>query len=192
MSDPLWAPLVDGHVLMALLGEHHRSALASACAEDRDIWGIYSISFDPLNFDKNFTKLVNDVRYRPYAVTIDGRVVGMTSYIDPDQQQGVVEIGMTYIVPKQRGTGLNDKMKRLMIGHAFASGYRRVEFRVDQRNERSQAAMEKIGGVREGLLRQERVTWTGYVRDTVIFSILRDEWMAKLAEERAEEAAASR
>ena len=92
MSDPLWTPLVDGHVLMALLGEHHRSALASACAEDRDIWGIYSISFDPLNFDKNFNKLVNDVRYRPYAVTIDGRVVGMTSYIDPDQQQGVVQV----------------------------------------------------------------------------------------------------
>jgi RimJ/RimL family protein N-acetyltransferase len=53
-----------------------------------------------------------------------------------------------------------------------------VEFRVDARNARSQAAMAKIGGVREGVIRQDRITWTGHVRDTVLFSILADEWKA--------------
>jgi hypothetical protein len=59
---------------------------------------------------------------------------------------------------------------------AAAAGIRRVEFRVDARNARSQAAMAKLGATREGLLRADRITWNGHVRDTVLFSILKDEW----------------
>ena len=55
-------------------------------------------------------------------------------------------------------------------------GYRRIEFRVDSRNQRSQAAMKRLGAVREGVLRADRITWTGHVRDTVLFAILKDEW----------------
>jgi len=64
----------------------------------------------------------------------------------------------------------------MMIKRAFASGIRRVEFRVDARNARSQAAMKKLGAVREGVLRADRITWTGHVRDTVLFAILKDEY----------------
>ncbi len=63
-----------------------------------------------------------------------------------------------------------------MLSRAFLAGIRRVEFRVDSRNARSQAAMTKYGAVREGALRADRITWTGHVRDTVLFSILRSEW----------------
>jgi RimJ/RimL family protein N-acetyltransferase len=63
-----------------------------------------------------------------------------------------------------------------MLSRAFGSGFRRVEFRVDARNARSQAAMAKLGAVREGVLRADRITWTGHVRDTVLFSILATEW----------------
>ena len=90
----------------------------------------------------------------------------------------MLEIGNTYYVPKLRGTGFNRRVKDLMLERAFACGFRRVEFRVDSRNGRSQAAMAKIGGVREGVIRQDRITWTGHVRDTVLFSILADEWKA--------------
>ena len=62
---------------------------------------------------------------------------------------------------------------------AFACGFRRVEFRVDARNARSQAAMAKLGAVREGVLRADRITWTGHVRDTVLFSLLAAEWRAR-------------
>jgi RimJ/RimL family protein N-acetyltransferase len=64
----------------------------------------------------------------------------------------------------------------MMLKRAFASGTRRVEFRVDRRNARSQAAMKKLGAVREGILRADRITWTGHVRDTVLFAILKEEW----------------
>ena len=53
---------------------------------------------------------------------------------------------------------------------------RRVEYSVDRRNARSQAAMKKLGAVREGVLRADRITWTGHVRDTVLFAIVRHEW----------------
>ena len=66
----------------------------------------------------------------------------------------------------------------VMLEHAFASGALRVQFRVDTRNKRSQAAVAKLGAVREGVLRRDRLTWTGYVRDTVVFSILDHEWPA--------------
>lgn len=52
----------------------------------------------------------------------------------------------------------------------------RVQFRVDTRNQRSQTAVAKLGAVREGVLRRDRLTWTGYIRDTVYFSIIADEW----------------
>jgi RimJ/RimL family protein N-acetyltransferase len=75
-----------------------------------------------------------------------------------------------------RGTGFNRRIKDLMLKRAVGRGFRRVEFRVDARNARSQAAMTKLGAVREGVLRADRITWTGHVRDTVLFSILAEEW----------------
>ncbi len=67
-------------------------------------------------------------------------------------------------------------MKRLMLERAFASGFGRVQFSIDTRNLRSMRAIEKIGAVREGTLRRHRVTWTGYVRDTAVYSILAEDY----------------
>jgi RimJ/RimL family protein N-acetyltransferase len=64
----------------------------------------------------------------------------------------------------------------MMLKRAFDLGYRRVEFRVDRRNARSQAAMKNLGAVREGIMRSHGITWNGHVRDTVLFAILREEW----------------
>jgi RimJ/RimL family protein N-acetyltransferase len=102
----------------------------------------------------------------------------MSSFLGIDPQRGVLEIGGTYYRPRFRGTGFNRRVKDMMLRRAFDCGFRRVEFRVDERNKRSQAAMAKLGAVREGVLRADRITWTGHVRDTVLFSILKDEWGA--------------
>jgi RimJ/RimL family protein N-acetyltransferase len=106
----------------------------------------------------------------------DGQVVGMTSYYTSLIDQGGVEIGTTFLHPDVRGSVVNSESKLLMLKHAFDSGAVRVQFRVDTRNLRSQAAIARLGAVREGVLRRDRLTWTGYVRDTVYFSILDDEW----------------
>jgi RimJ/RimL family protein N-acetyltransferase len=120
----------------------------------------------------------------PFAIRrlADGRVVGISTFFMASAKHGGVEIGATFLHPDVRASAVNPEAKLLMLNHAFASGAVRVEFKVDSRNERSQAAVTKLGAVREGLLRRDRRTWTGHIRDTVVFSILDSEWPAvKLA-----------
>lgn len=175
----LSATLEAGSVRLEPFDARHVEGLRAACGRDADIWDIYPVSWDPEHFDdalaatEAFHRTKGWVRF---AVLHDGVVVGMTNYIAPDHANGVLEIGGTYIEPSVRATGLNRVMKKLLIDHAFACGFTRVEFRVDTRNARSMAAVRKLGAVHEGALRRNRITWTGYVRDTAIFGLLRDEW----------------
>lgn len=168
-------PAADG-VTLEPLAEAHREPLRIACAEDEEIWAIYPNNWAGADFDRNFDGQRTNPRRLPFAVFDGGRLIGMSGYLDPDADQEIVQIGGTYWRPSARGTGLNARVKRLMIGHAFACGARRVEFMVDDRNARSKAAVAKIGGVLEGVLRAHRRTWTGYIRDTALFSILKGEW----------------
>jgi N-acetyltransferase len=108
----------------------------------------------------------------------DRRVVGMSSFYTSLANQGGIEIGTSSLHPDVRGGPINPEAKLLMLGHAFACGAVRVQFRVDTRNLRSQAAVAKLGAVKEGVLRRDRLTWTGYIRDTAYFSILENEWPA--------------
>jgi RimJ/RimL family protein N-acetyltransferase len=172
----LAAPPDDGDLRLEPMREHHRADLAAACALDRDIWPLYSVSYDADHFDASFAALIGDPKRIPFAIILRDRLIGMSAYLGLDPGRQTVEIGNTYIVPAVRGTGLNGRVKRLMLAHAFAAGVRRVEFRIDDRNARSKAAVAKLGGVREGLLRADRVTWTGHVRDTALYSILAGEW----------------
>ena len=78
-------------------------------------------------------------------------LAGMSSFLGIDEGRQVLEIGGTYYRPHFRGTGFNRRVKDMMLRRAFDCGFRRVEFRVDGRNARSQAAMKKLGAVREGV-----------------------------------------
>nr|WP_309141061.1 GNAT family protein [Novosphingobium sp. G106] len=173
--EALSAELTDGEVRMELFADRHVEPLRAACAEDPDIWQIMPRSLLGEHFDAEITnrRSGNGVLF---AACQDERVVGTTAYLRPDAQEGVLELGGTYIAPSVRGTGYNARMKRLLIDHAFACGFRRIEFRIDERNARSQAAVLKLGAKREGLLRQDRVTWTGHLRNTCIFGLLREDW----------------
>jgi RimJ/RimL family protein N-acetyltransferase len=112
----------------------------------------------------------------PFAVCVDGRCMGVSGYLRIDPANASVEIGGTFYHPTVRGGPTNPAAKRLLLEEAFARGARRVHFQVDAANARSRAAMLKLGAVPEGVLRRDTVVWTGRVRDSVIFSILDDEW----------------
>ena len=176
-TERLGAAMSRGDVRLEPMAEAHRADLKAACAADRDIWPIYATSYDPDHFDASFDLIRSLKRWRCFTIFAGSRVVGMSCFIGIDPQRGALEIGNTYYVPEMRGTGFNRIVKDLMIGRAIDCGFRRIEFKVDQRNGRSQAAMAKLGAVREGVLRADRVTWTGHVRDTVLFSILANEWI---------------
>jgi RimJ/RimL family protein N-acetyltransferase len=171
----LAALLQDGEVRLVPLAEGHLEPLRAACAEDREIWEIYPHSMLGAHFD---TAIANRraAGHIIFAACLGDEVVGISSYLRIDAANGVLEIGGTYIAPRMRGTGYNRTMKKLMIEHAFACGFERIVFLVDERNARSQAAVLKLGATREGLLRRDRVTWTGHLRNSCVFGLLREEW----------------
>ena len=171
----LAAPMIGDGVRAEPIAEAHRAALKAACAEDGEIWAIYSLDFGPDGFDCNFDRMAT-MGWVGFALFEGADLVGMSNFLNIDEDRGVLEIGGTYYRPTFRGTGINRRIKDMMLARAFDCGFRRIEFRVDARNTRSQAAMVKLGAVREGVMRADRITWTGHVRDTVLFAILRDEW----------------
>ena len=159
-----------------LFSEDYREPLKAACAEDPDVWEIYANNFGPDGFDQTIAFYTSNPRNRTFVLFDEDELAGMSSFLGIDEGRQVLEIGGTYYRPHFRGIGFNRRVKDMMLKRAFDCGIRRVEFRVDRRNERSQAAMKKLGAVREGVLRADRITWTGHVRDTVLFAILREEW----------------
>ena len=156
--------------------ERYRERLKAACAQDAEIWEIYANNFGPQGFDESIERYTSNSRNRTFVLFDGDELAGMSSYLGIDDSRQTLEIGGTYYRPHLRGTGFNRRVKDMMLKRAFDCGIRRVEFRVDRRNARSQAAMRKLGAVREGVLRADRITWTGHVRDTVLFAILKDEY----------------
>jgi RimJ/RimL family protein N-acetyltransferase len=106
----------------------------------------------------------------------DGKVVGTSSYLNIRRLHKGLEIGSTFLHPDARSGPVNAESKRLMLAHAFDAGAIRVEFMIDVRNARSQAAVTKLGADKDGVLRNHKITWTGHVRDTAVFSITDADW----------------
>lgn len=179
-DDALYVPLADGALRLEPLAEAHREGLRAACAADSEIWAIYPFNFIGNAFDERFDwMLTGGTQRRCYAIFDGATLVGMTAWIAHGAAGHAIEIGNSYIVPALRGSGFNRRLKTLMLDHAFACGLMRVAFKVDEVNTRSQAAVLKLGAVKEGVMRAERITWTGRIRHTALFSILADEWAAQ-------------
>jgi N-acetyltransferase len=107
----------------------------------------------------------------------ENRIIGSTRYLDISQEHKSLEIGSTWYHPDVWRTRVNTECKYLLLRYAFESWHiRRVQLKTDSRNFRSQQAIERIGAVKEGTLRKDREISGGYVRDTVFFSILQEEW----------------
>ena len=106
-----------------------------------------------------------------------GRAIGSTRFANFDAANRRVEIGWTWLGRDWQRTAINTEAKYLMFTHAFEKlGCVRVELRTDVLNERSRAAIRRIGASEEGVLRKHAITSAGRVRDDVYFSILDEEW----------------
>ncbi|GAT05895.1 GNAT family N-acetyltransferase [Mycolicibacterium fortuitum] len=111
--------------------------------------------------------------------TLDGRLVGSTSYLNVDGPNRRLEIGHTWYVADVRRTGVNAETKLLMLGHAFDElGCIAVELRTHFFNFASRAAIERLGAKLDGVLRSHQLLSDGSRRDTVVYSILDIEWPA--------------
>ena len=108
-----------------------------------------------------------------------GTLVGTSSLLEADVHNESIHVGSTLYGSRWWGTPVNPEAKLLLLGHCFDDlGYGRVKIQTDRLNTRAQAAIAKRGAQREGMLRRDRKREDGTFRDTVVFSVLADEWPA--------------
>lgn len=148
---------------------------------DAEGWQLFARSGEGEHFEQWWKDLNAQMvagQWIAYAIRDLGRgeIVGTTSFLNIKPDRCTAEIGATFLHPSVRSGYVNPEAKKLMLEYAFAQGARRIEILTDLRNTRSQAAIAKLGAVREGILRRDRQTWTGHIRDSVIFSITDLDW----------------
>ncbi|MEO1260519.1 MAG: GNAT family protein [Bacteroidota bacterium] len=129
-------------------------------------------------FETALSVKTNHVRY-PFIIfdKLKNKYAGSTSFGNISNKDQRLEIGWTWIGRDFQGTGLNKNCKFLLLKYAFEElGFMRVELKTDARNQQSRRAIEKIGAKYEGLLRSHTLMSDGFRRDTVYYSILKNEW----------------
>lgn len=164
---------------------HHDGLIAAAADANINIWAYMPVA-DAAGFAAKLGWLAQEAAHGamvPFAVRrlSDSKIIGFTSYLAIAPEHGRVEIGWTWYGADARGTQVNPEAKLLLLAHAFAAGYHRVEFKTCARNLRSRAALAKLGATQDGILRGHM--WMppgpgreGYFRDSVYFAILAPEW----------------
>ncbi|MBD3768658.1 MAG: GNAT family N-acetyltransferase [Rhodobacterales bacterium] len=155
-------------------------AMAEGLGQRIETWPYYNPPSDWIGaWLANIDARTADGLLIPFRISRpDGRFAGISTYLGPDTISRNVEIGMTMYTADAQGTEVNPAAKRLLLGHAFERGALRVQFNIDERNMRSQAAVKKLGATQEGILRNNRILPNGYLRSTVVFSIIASEWPA--------------
>lgn len=130
-----------------------------------------------------FRDWIADVMRKPaslaFAMVLAGsrEPVGVSGYLEIRPEHRGLEIGRTWIGKANQGSRVNPESKYLLFRHAFETlGAIRVQLKTDILNLHSQRAIEKLGAVREGVLRQYQIRSNGVVRNTVMYSVLADEW----------------
>ncbi|GEM46246.1 GNAT family N-acetyltransferase [Deinococcus cellulosilyticus] len=180
MTQWLQAPTLTGRTLrLERLTVDHAPGILEHMDEDTGQYlsrgGPAELTLDSLSlYLKELIALPNRVNWA--VVTHGGQVAGRISYSEVRPADRWMEIG-TMLTAPFRGTSVNPEAKLLLMERAFeVLGANRVHFKVDSRNARSLRAMEKLGAVREGTLRRYQVRPDGYARDSVMFSLLPEEW----------------
>jgi RimJ/RimL family protein N-acetyltransferase len=157
-------PLEGRYVRLEPITPAHEEALKASIDCDPEAWEIMSVNGCGEGFETFWAQTLGETQRGErigYAIRrkSDGKVVGTTSFLAIRPLHGGVEIGATFLNPDARSGLVNPETKLL-------------------RNARSQAAVTKLGAQKEGVLRHHKITWTGHVRDTVVFSIINTEWPA--------------
>lgn len=112
-----------------------------------------------------------------YGVRLPGgELVGTTTLADFDETNEHAHLGWTAYDPRVWGTAVNPEAKLLLLGLAFDSGFGRVKIQADVRNDRSRAAIARLGATFEGIVRRDRLRADGTWRDSAVFSIIVDDW----------------
>ncbi|MCX4963566.1 GNAT family N-acetyltransferase [Streptomyces sp. NBC_00654] len=188
-TTPRPVTLTGRHVGLVPLTMDHLDDLFAAGGRDEEVWR-WQGGPAPLTPGELGARLADLLEaadrgtYVPFAVIHreSGRAVGWTTYMDVEEQHERLEIGWTWYGRAYWRSPVNTEAKLLLLTHAFEElGMGRVQLKTDHLNERSQAAIARLGARREGVLRRHRLRHDGTWRDTVYFSLLAEEWPAAKA-----------
>ena len=172
------------HVRLEPLSKAHLAGLAEA-GLDEDLWRWIPT---PVRTEKEMEayvltaldELARGVSL-PFAILekATGKVIGSTRYANIERTHRRVEIGWTWVARPWQRTAINTEAKYLLLRHAFETlGCMRVELKTDSLNERSRAAILRIGAKEEGTFRNHMITASGRIRHSVYFSVVNSEWPA--------------
>ncbi|HEX2668152.1 MAG TPA: GNAT family protein [Gammaproteobacteria bacterium] len=182
MIKPAPVTLEGTQVRLVPLGLGHLEGLC-AVGLDPELWRWIPTRVLDRQQMQAYVELALDEQRRgmsvPFTTTLKdtGQVVGCTRYANISVPDGRLEIGWTWIGKPWQRSAVNTEAKYLMLRHAFeVLGCTRVELKTDGLNERSRAAILRLGAKQDGILRRHTMTYSGRIRDTVYFSILDDEW----------------
>lgn len=175
-------PLVSEHVELHLFADEHREPLHAASLAGETFRFMPLSAEQPEQWERAFQYFrdlpaqgqggIWAARHRAC-----GEWVGASGFLVPSVEHRRVEIGFSWVTASHRGQGVNPAMKQLLLGLAFDTlGCERVEFKTDARNAHSREALARVGATEEGVFRHHLLMPDGAWRDSVYFSILRDEW----------------
>ena len=181
MSWPSPVELQGAHCTLEPLALTHNDALAAA-ASDGELWQLwYTAIPSPETMRAEIARRLDlqaNGSMLPFTTRdADGRVVGMTTYMNVDAAHKRLEIGSTWTAASAQRGPFNTECKLLLLGHAFdALGCIAVEFRTHFFNQQSRRAIERLGARLDGILRSHSRASNGTLRDTCVYSILESEW----------------
>lgn len=181
MGWPDLVTLSGPHASLAPLEPAHAAGLAEA-VRDGELWQLwYTAIPSPERMAAEIERRLSLQRagsMLPFTVfDADGRIVGMTTYMNVDSVNRRVEIGSTWYARSVQRSALNTQCKRLLLGHAFDTlDCIAVEFRTHRLNVRSRRAIERLGAQLDGMLRAHQRLSDGSLRDTAVYSITAAEW----------------
>lgn len=181
--------LEDDFVLLRPLETNDFENLLTFAINEPDTWKYSLTSAGSVDGMRNYIdaalKGKTDGKEYPFIVydKKTGQYAGCTRFYDIQSQSETLQLGYTWYGEKFRGTGLNKHCKFLLLQYAFETlDMKRVEFRADARNERSIAAMKSLGCTVEGVLRSHTPLADGTRRDSIVLSILQQEWQQEVKE----------
>jgi uncharacterized protein len=182
----LEAPTLEGrHVVLDALGPAHAAELFHAL-DDEEVWR-YLPGAPPRDEEEMAAYVAGMLRASAlglrtvwvYREPRTSALIGMSSYVPPEEKLRSVHIGGTMTARAYWRSGVNTEAKLLLMTRAFeALGAVRIEWQTDNLNLRSQAAIERLGATREGVLRSHKPRRDGSRRDSVFYGLLADEWPA--------------
>jgi len=173
--------LTGRHVRLRPFVEADLPALVEA-AREGELWNIFYANVSMMKTPERWLAAALKERDVGRALlftveTPDGAVVGTTRYMRMAPQHRRLEIGGTFYATRVQRTGVNTEAKRMLLAHAFeVMECQAIQIRTDSLNKRSQAAIERLGAKKDGVLRGHQVMADGRIRDSIVYSIIDREW----------------